>query len=103
VVDKIECFSPDLDIVSVKKLTNAYKMSSTLSIQEATPETLTPRASHVTPPPSPSDNETVVWDSDSDDEYLDADEWFKWFKTTDEYKQMNEVSEVTVLTGSNRF
>jgi hypothetical protein len=79
---------------------------SKLSIKEAeaTVETLaTPRASHVTPPPSPSDNETVVWDSDSDDEYLDADEWFKWFKTTDEYKQMNEVSEVTVLTGSNRF
>ena len=44
----------------------------------------------------------LLADSDSDDEYLDADEWFKWFKTTDEYKQMNEVSEVTVLTGSNR-
>ena len=81
-------------------------MSSTLSIKQAetAPETLaTPRASHVTPPPSPSDNETVVWDSESEDDFLDADEWFKWFKTTDEYKQMNEVSEVTVLTGSNRF
>ena len=64
---------------------------------------LTPRATHVTVTPPPSDNETVVWDSDEDDdEFLDADEWFKWFKTTDEYKKMNEVSEVTVLTGSNR-
>jgi len=55
----------------------------------------------VTPPPS--DNETVVWDSDEDDDdFLDADEWFKWFKTTDEYKEMTQVSEVTVLTGSNR-
>ena len=80
-------------------------MSSKLSKQaEATVETLaTPRASHVTPPPSPSDNETVVWDSDDEDEFLDADEWFKWFKTTDEYKEMSQVSEVTVLTGSNRY
>ena len=111
VADKIECFSPDLSNVSSVKTYKTYKMSSQLRIQETeTPRAPppspsdTPRASHVTPPPSPSDTETVVWDSDdSDDEYLDADSWFKWFKTTDEYKHMNEVTEVTVLTGSNRY
>ena len=42
----------------------------------------TPRASHV------SDT-----DSESDTEYLDADQWFEWFKTTDEYKAMKPVEQ----------
>jgi hypothetical protein len=44
----------------------------------------TPRASHV------SDTDL---ESESDTEYLDADQWFEWFKTTDEYKAMKPVEE----------
>ena len=48
-------------------------------------QSVTPRASHVSSPDTLrySDSE---YDSDSDTEYVDADEWFKWFKTTEEYK-----------------
>lgn len=49
---------------------------STPSIQS-----VTPRASHVSSP------DTLRYsESDSETEYVDADEWFKWFKTTEEYK-----------------
>ena len=49
----------------------------------------TPRATHVsTPDTLPySDSE---YESDSDTEYVDTDEWFKWFKKTDECKQMQK-------------
>lgn len=64
---------------------------SSLSINQSIQEAVTPRASHVD---NSSDTETEV-DDDSDDEiidpkvWLDSVVWFKWYKTTDEYKQMN--------------
>ena len=42
----------------------------------------TPRASHSEPYSEDSEDEY------SDSEYLDVDTWVAWFKTTDEYKQL---------------
>ena len=46
----------------------------------------TPRANHSL---RPSSADTLPYESESDEEYIDADEWFAWFKTTEEYKLMS--------------
>jgi hypothetical protein len=44
----------------------------------------TPRASHSTP----QDNEGEY--SEDDEEYVDVDTWFTWFKTTEHYKELQK-------------
>jgi hypothetical protein len=44
----------------------------------------TPRASHSTPPDSEGEY------SEDDEEYVDVDTWFTWFKTTEHYKELQK-------------
>jgi hypothetical protein len=46
----------------------------------------TPRASHSTP----QDNEVEGEYSEDDEEYVDVDTWFTWFKTTEHYKELQK-------------
>ena len=78
------------------------KMSIQLAPLSVPTWTATPRASHVSSPVTHrySDSE---YDSDSDTEYVEADQWFEWFKTTDDYKA-NQVELVKpVLTRSTNL
>ena len=64
------------------------KMSIQLAPLSVPTCTVTPRATHVSSPETLRDSDSE-YDSESDTEYVDADKWFDWFKTTDEYKSTN--------------
>jgi hypothetical protein len=63
----------------------------------------TPRASHSTP----QDNEGEYSEdeySEDDEEYVDVDTWFTWFKTTEHYKELQKpVLEKPVLERSTNL
>jgi hypothetical protein len=46
----------------------------------------TPRANHS----SPQDNEDEGEYSEDNEEYVDVDTWFTWFKTTEHYKELQK-------------
>jgi hypothetical protein len=72
------------------------KMSIQLAPLSLPTQSVTPRATHVSSPETLRDSDSE-YDSDSDTEYVDADKWFDWFKTTDEYKTMiSNVEQVPV-------
>jgi len=60
----------------------------------------TPRASHSSTPYVEDEGEY----SEDDEEYVDVDTWFTWFKTTEHYKELQKpVMEKPVLERSTNL
>ena len=60
----------------------------------------TPRANHSQAPASrPSSTDTLPYESESEEELMSVDEWFAWFKTTDDYTVLMNSQPVQINLG----
>ena len=60
----------------------------------------TPRANHSVSRPNTPDTLPYSEDESEDEcELISVDEWFAWFKTTDEYKEL-KLQEIVQVSGS---